>query len=88
MNEKRLTPPVRRAIDARKVELQTFERAKDAVLEQIRVSDGHAAPGIVDQVAAANDLPVQTVQRALWFLSSQGRVVIDDELVVRAPALA
>lgn len=79
-----LLSPIERAQRAADDKAAELERARAAVLEQVRTNDGHVAAGIVSQVAAAKGLSTSIVQRAVWALLRQGLLSADDDLSLRA----
>lgn len=66
-------PPLHRRDDSQAVVVSDYERAREALTEQIRTSDGHATGGIVAQVVGATGLPEVEVLKAMIDLELEGR---------------
>jgi hypothetical protein len=77
--------PSARAMRESKSRSDDYERAKQALFEQVRTSDGYAGSGIVDQVAAGTNIAAHVVQRALLDMVGRGELVSNDHLAITLP---
>jgi hypothetical protein len=77
-----IATPVARAQAESERRMLQYEQAKRDLLEQVRVSDGYVAGGIVDQVADSTGTPAAVVQRAMWDLLRHGVLEANEQLAV------